>query len=168
MKNIVRIAIASSVALCALTASLAVPRLESPRPIERVRGYSTIDSKGSVLPLGIGTPKSFAMGDTWVTSNMLDSDYVTDVLWYDNEILSVFGGFYTASSQDVTTFLQVKSQAGAIVFSGTFSGTPVANSINYIVLEVGTYPAGAYKVIMRFKQGSKVVGQQYWIGVFTP
>ena len=168
MKNMGKAAIASILAVCTLTGASAVQRLEAPRPLPTVRAYRTLPA-GTVAPIGIGTPSNFAMGDTWIVSNLLPDEFSTDIVWYDSETLGIFAAFYSSTSKETATILQVKNQAGAIVAEGSFSDPAIAGAINYLVMGIGVLPAAPYKVILKFKQGTKVIGQQYWIGVFpTP
>lgn len=168
MKNLLRVATISALVLGWFHASsAAAPRLEAPRPHDTVRGYFTANTDSNFAPIAIGKPSSFAVGHAWIVSDSLLNVYTTDISWLDNEFLGVFGGFYTATPQSVTTILQVKNQSGAIVATDTYSGTPVAGAINYIVMDIGVLPADPYKVILKFKQGAKVVGIQFWMGVFT-
>ena len=85
------LAVAVIVALGAATAVLAgagQPRLQTPRLIVREPGLHRLEvPTGTVLPLGIGKPNSLAMGDTWITSDQLLSDYSTDIAWYNTETL---------------------------------------------------------------------------------
>ena len=37
--------------------------------------------------------------------------------------------------------------------------------INYVVADVGSLPAGFYRVIGKIRQGDKVVGQNFWFQV---
>src|SRR6185295_4197164 len=99
-------------------------------------------------------------------------DFSTDLLWFDNEVLTVIGGFYATRPNDVTTTVQIKNQSGTVVFADSFAAPPFVGEINYASLDIGMLPSGTggnaagYKVIVKFKQGTKVIGQQFWIPVF--
>jgi hypothetical protein len=166
-----KVVLAVILTLCFATAVAADgtrPRLETPRHVIREHALRSIQPQGQVMPLGIGNAHSFAMGDTWITSDQLTDDYSTDIAFYTDENLAVFLWFYSLTDKNVTISIQVKDSSGTTVFTDGFTVTPGADAINYTVLDLGMYTEGPYKIIVKVKQGSKIIGQQHWFAVFTP
>jgi len=138
-----------------------------PQPRIMANGFHAMDPRPGFMPLGIGTPKSIAMVESWVTSDLVTDDYTTFPFWYDDENISIFLAFYTAKGTPVNITILVKDETGATVFNGTDSETFPADTLVGGTIPVGTLPVGAYKVMVKVKQGTKSVGQQYWLLVYA-
>lgn len=128
--------------------------------------------------LSIGKANTFSVLGCWVTSDLLvcsetctdPSDYLTDIIWFDDETISLIGSFYTLTDKDINMTVQVKSSSGTVVFEDTFAARPPIlepDTFNFVKFTIPDFlPADAYKVIFKMKQGSKSIGQQFFFNVF--
>jgi len=156
----------AAIFLLAVGTVLAAPPNRLPQPRLTEHGFHVLDPRPGVMPLGIGTPNSLAMVESWVTSDLVTDDYTTYPYWYDSENISIFLAFYVVKSQNVSITIQVKDQSGATVFTGTDTELFDPASLIGGTVPVGTLTQGAYKVLVKVKQGTKSVGQQYWMLVY--
>jgi hypothetical protein len=169
MKNqrtALRIGAAAMLSLFVAGAALAAPgRLPQPRITQH--GFHAMDPRPGLMPLGIGKPTSLAMVESWVTSDLVSDDYTTFPFWYDSEYISIFLAFFTAKSTDVKISIQIKDQTGTTVFSGQDVEAFDPETLVGGTIPVGTLVPGAYKVLVKLKQGATTVGQQYWLLVYA-
>lgn len=143
-------------------------RFEDPRPLEGGLRIVTMSRAGeSVAPLGIGSPDRTAMCDVWVTSNYEADAFTTNYLWCDFESLQLIAGFLTPTNRTVRASILIKNSAGTTVIN-TSGDFPVDQDVvNYVIADIGSLPAGLYKVAAKIQQGGKSVGQSFWFQV-TP
>lgn len=140
-------------------------RLPQPRITEH--GFHAIDPTPGLMPLGIGKPTSIAMVESWVTSDLVADDYTTFPFWYDTEYISIFLAFYTAKGTPVKITILIKDQSGATVYTGQDEETFDPETLVGGTIPVGNLVPGAYKVLVKIKQGVTTVGQQYWLLVYA-
>ena len=156
----------TTLAACLATASLAT-KLDQPRELRTPTGYFPREHAATVAPLGLGNPSRFAMGDAWLTSDYELYWDSTDIEWYDTEYLQIFGAFYSATDKNTTTIVDVFSQSGASVYHSSFTDPALPGEINGYITDIGVLPAGNYKVSIKFKQGTVVLGQKFWFTVLV-
>ena len=166
-RSTLRVGAFAVLALLAVGTVLAAPpgRLAQPRITKH--GFYKMDPTPGLMPLGIGKPASLAHVEAWVTSDLVVDDFSTYPFWYDSENLEIFLAFYNVRSVNTNIQVQIKDESGATVFNGTDSDIFEPDAIIGGTVEVGTLTPGAYKVIVKIKQGTKVVGQQFWMLVFA-
>lgn len=161
----------SLAAVLVLVAGMSVAqaeRLTTPRPhVDRSREFVTMEMPGTVAGLGIGSPAGLAMGDAWVTSDLMVDDNTTSSYWCVGEYISVVGLFSTSKPTNVKATITVKTQSGNTIVTDTFTGAPITDEILGFIFDVGNLEQGNYKVTFKYKQGDKIVGQSFWIGVFV-
>ena len=166
MKTAFKTLAITTFAACLATASYA-GKLEKPRELRTPTGYFPREHASTVAPLGLGNPSNFAMGDAWLTSDYEVYWDSTDIEWYDTEHLQIFGAFYSSTAKDTTTIVDVFNQSGASVYHTSYTEPALAGEINQYLTDIGLLPAGNYKVGIKFKQGSVVLGQKFWFTVYV-
>lgn len=160
-------------AVLSVTSTLAGPRPQTQKTIPRVREFISVPAMKTTAGIGIGRPTTFSATHSWLTSDALSdpndpNDFITDVVWFDTEMLTVLGGFYSLNTRETTVSVQIKNASGAVQFEDGFSSVlKDPDSIYLTAFDIGDLTPGAYKVIFKAKQGTKSVGQQYWINVFA-
>jgi len=164
-RNALRLGALAVMTLLGVGTVLAAPgRLPQPRITEH--GFHAIDARPGVMPLGIGKPNSLAMVESWVTSDLVADDYSTYPFWYDTENISIFLAFYTVKSANTVITIQIKDESGATVYNANDTEVFDPESLIGGTVPVGTLAAGSYKVLVKIKQGTKSIGQQYWMLVY--
>lgn len=168
MKKILRIASVLMLASCIASSAFAVKSPESPRILGHGMQIVKAPSDVRVAPILSGNPAGLAMFGTWVTSDWEADPWTTNTLWYDEENLVVYWCFMTTKAPNVGASILVKNQSGAEVYrnSGEFEIT--TNEVWNIYDEgIGMLPPGNYKIIVKIRQGTRVVGNTYWIQTIT-
>jgi len=150
---------AGSVLAAGLPGRLPQPRITEP-------GFHALAPRPGLMPLGIGKPNSIALLDSWVTSDLVPDDYTTFPFWYDSESISIYLAFYNAKEQSVKITLDIRDLSGHVVFTGQDEEVWDADTVIGGSIPVGNFAVGQYKVTVKMKVGSKVLGQQYWMFVY--
>ena len=165
-RRALRLGAMAALTLLAAGTVLAAPgRLPQPRITEH--GFHTLSPRPDVLPLGIGKPSGLAMVESWVTSDLVADEFTTFPFWYDTESISIFLAFYNTKSVNTNITVQVKDESGATVSNQVDTEIFDPDSLIGGTIDVGLLSPGAYKVIVKIKQGTKSVGQQYWMLVYA-
>ena len=165
-RSALRLGALAMLSLLAVGTLLAAPGRQ-PLPRITEHGFHTLEPRPGFLPLGIGKPNGLAFIESWVTSDLVTDDYTTYPFWYDSENISIFLAFYTVKSANTTISIVIKDESGATVYSGADSEVFDPDSLIGGTVPVGTLVPGAYKVLVKIKQGTKSVGQQYWMLVYA-
>jgi hypothetical protein len=170
MTSTLKITVAAVAATCLASSTFAA---KSPRsqPIPQ-HGFQKITRpavSGSIAA-AIGNPAKFAGCDNWITSNYEADDFTTNTFWCDFETFTPVLSYYTTKLKPIKVAIKIKNQAGAVVFQdqGVIDITEGDLGVVEYVADynaVPPQPAGFYKVIGKLTQGTKVVGQSYWIQV---
>jgi len=165
-RSMLRLGALAMLSLLAVGTVLAAPgRLALPRITEP--GFHTLDPRPGLLPLGIGKPNGLAFIESWVTSDLVTDDYTTYPFWYDSENISIFLAFFTVKTVNTSISIQIKNESGETVYSGADSEVFDPPGLIGGTVPVGMLVEGNYKVMVKIKQGTKTVGQQYWMFVYA-
>lgn len=156
------IALIAVVMAATATFTFAGPHKPRPRTFEDGRGFfKPIEVKGA--PQTVRKTPALVWYGAWATSERMDDLATTWFYWCESESLGVVGTLYTTSAQTVSVTTNVYSTSNALVTSDEQSGT--AEGLTGFLSVIGRQPAGSYKVVVKAKLGSKVVGHQFWMYV---
>lgn len=171
MKRTLAVATVLLISLSRTHAASGPERLKTPRHLGPYSTFSPVPSDSSVYSgdrsaaLSVGKPGKILMLDAWITSDYMPDDWTTAIVWYDIENLAVVGSFFAQSSAEVTASVNVVSDRGTPVAAQSFSASPFPAHSNRTSFTLGALPVGYYRVRFRVKQGSRTIGQEFWIQV---
>jgi len=170
MKILSRTLVAITLIAAVTAPVLAGERLRQPRPIQPGMTFTKVEGQSTVAGLGIGTPRGLAMFDAWMTSDLMISDYETESLWFDTELVKVVANIYTAKARRTLGSLIVKNAAGQTIVNVSDEGVTEPDTLYIITAQLTEpLPVGYYKAIVKYRQGDATVGQQFWFAVIpTP